>query len=145
MRRRRHEDYVAGMGYIGLCPGRLYRMTAGESYDLASVSGSPVVLESSVAGPLEGLTIYGWSKQDGVPSPGNPAEIVSAGSVMTTGAQMFDSSLFKEATASGVAGKWLPDEQCFLLNGTATSNMSLGIIFVNLPGCHAHNMTPKVN
>lgn len=96
MRRRRHEDYVAGMGYIGLCPGRLYRMAAGESYDLASVSGSPVVLESSAAGPLEGLTIYGWSKQDGAPSPGNSVEIVSAGGVMTTGAQMFDKAAVTE-------------------------------------------------
>ena len=44
-----------------------------------TVSGNPATLEHSVAWPMQGLSIYGKSTQDGTPSPDNPVPIVSAG------------------------------------------------------------------
>lgn len=62
----------------------------GENLSLANVKGSK----------LNALSVYGKSTQDGTPSPENPVPIVSAGSVMTTGAQLFD---IKKATPCGSA------------------------------------------
>ena len=52
----------------------------GENLSLVNVKGSK----------LNALSVYGKSTQDGTPSPENPVPIVSAGSVMTTGAQLLD-------------------------------------------------------
>ena len=52
-----------------------------------TTEGNPIVAKS-VARMYPGLNLYGWSKQDGTPSPDNPIPIESAGSVMTTGAQL---------------------------------------------------------
>lgn len=52
----------------------------GENLSLVNVKGSK----------LNALSVYGKSTQSGTPSPDNPVPIVSAGSVMTTGAQLFD-------------------------------------------------------
>ena len=71
--------------FIGLLPG-CYSM--GVSHPETFVAGANLVLNSAEA-PLTALTLYGHSTQDGTPSPGNPVPIVSTGSVMTTGAQLF--------------------------------------------------------
>ena len=73
-------------GFIGLEPG-CYSM--GVSWPELTASGNPLLLNSAEA-PFTSLTVYGWSKQDGTPIPDNPVPIVSAGSVMTTGAQLVD-------------------------------------------------------
>ena len=44
-----------------------------------TASGNPVSITDSVEWPLQGLTLYGKSVQDGTPSPENPVPIVSAG------------------------------------------------------------------
>lgn len=44
-----------------------------------TAEGNPIVVRS-LARMYPGLNIYGWSKQDGTPSPDNPVTIVSAGS-----------------------------------------------------------------
>ena len=44
-----------------------------------TASGNPVNITDSVEWPLQGLTVYGKSTQDGTPSPENPVPIVSAG------------------------------------------------------------------
>lgn len=59
----------------------------GENLSLVNVKGSK----------LNALSVYGRSTQDGTPSPENPVPIVSAGSVMTTGAQLLN---FNEVTYS---------------------------------------------
>lgn len=87
-------DMVTGMGFIGLEPGRLYKIGQSPKLKDQTASGNPLLLNSAEA-PLTSLTLYGWSKQDGTPSPDNPVPIVSAGSVMTTGAQLFN---FNEVT-----------------------------------------------
>ena len=43
-----------------------------------TAAGNPIVVRS-LARMYPGLNIYGWSKQDGTPSPENPVPIVSAG------------------------------------------------------------------
>ena len=63
-------------GFIGRRPGCCYSM--GISRPELSASGNPLLLNSAEA-PLTALTLYGWSKQDGTPSPENPVPIVSAG------------------------------------------------------------------
>ena len=55
-----------------------------------TAEGSMILLDDSAEAPFNALTIYGHSTQSGTPSPENPVPIVSAGSVMTTGAQLFD-------------------------------------------------------
>lgn len=61
-----------------------------------TAEGNPILLTDSAEAPLTALTVYGYSTQSGTPSPENPVPIVSAGSVMTTGAQLFD---IQKATA----------------------------------------------
>ena len=72
-------DMVTGMGFIGLEPGRLYKIGQSPKLKDQTASGNPLLLNSAEA-PLTALTVYGWSKQDGTPSPDNPVPIVSAGS-----------------------------------------------------------------
>ena len=82
------EDKIFGMGFIGLEPGRLYKIGQSPKLKDQTASGNPLLLNSAEA-PLTALTVYGHSTQDGTPSPDNPVPIVSTGSVMTTGAQLF--------------------------------------------------------
>lgn len=55
-----------------------------DSYLLNTVTGNPLTLTHSREGKMDDevtdCKIYGWSKQDGDPTPENPVEIVSAGS-----------------------------------------------------------------
>ncbi len=84
--------------FIGRKPGRCYSM--GVSHPEAFAAGTNLVLNSAEA-PFNALTVYGHSTQDGTPSPENPVPIVSAGSVMTTGAQLFDASKLQTQSAGG--------------------------------------------
>lgn len=61
--------------FIGRKPG-CYSM--GVSRPELTASGNPLLLNSASA-PLTALTVYGWSTQDGTPSPENSVPIVSAG------------------------------------------------------------------
>ena len=84
--------------FIGARPGRVYSW--GDSASIQTASGTVVTFPQSAERAFSGLSIYGHSTQDGTPSPENPVPIVSAGSVMTTGAQLFD---VKKATPYGSA------------------------------------------
>lgn len=57
---------------------------------IASENGDNLVLQNVKGSKMNALTVYGHSTQDGTPSPDNPVPIVSAGSVMTTGAQLIN-------------------------------------------------------
>ena len=57
------EDLITGLGFIGLEPGRIYRMRRGPKVTTATVRGNPAVLENSVRGRVKGLTVYGKSTQ----------------------------------------------------------------------------------
>lgn len=84
--------------FIGARPGRVYSW--GGSASIQTTSGTVVTFPQAEERAFSGLNVYGHSTQDGTPSPNNPVPIVSAGSVMTTGAQLFD---IKKATPRGSA------------------------------------------
>lgn len=44
-----------------------------------TVSGNPILVQDSVAWPLQSLVLHGKTTQDGTPSPDNPVPLVSAG------------------------------------------------------------------
>lgn len=54
-----------------------------------TASGNPITLTDSAENKLLGMKLYGWSKQDGEPSPENPVEIESAGMKWSTGKNLF--------------------------------------------------------
>ena len=89
---------LGGTGIIG--KDIFVKMKAQKSASIQTASGTVVTFPQSAERAFSGLSIYGHSKQDGTPSPENPVPIVSAGSVMTTGAQLFD---IKKATSYGSA------------------------------------------
>lgn len=69
----------------------LYAILKNKSGAEISASGNPVTLSSTLAdNPLKDCKIYGWSKQDGDPTPENPVEIESAGMKWSTGAQFLN-------------------------------------------------------
>ena len=74
--------------FIGTQPGMVYSW--GDSASVQTSSGTAVTFPQAAERPLSGLNVYGYSTQDGTPSPENPVPIVSAGSVMTTGAQLLN-------------------------------------------------------
>lgn len=59
-------------------------------------SGNPITLTDSAENKPLGMTLYGWSKQDGTPSPENPVEIESAGGDGKIGVSVRGKNLFDE-------------------------------------------------
>lgn len=51
------------------------------AYKDNTASGNPITLTDSAENKPLNMKLYGWSKQDGEPSPDNPVDIVSAGMV----------------------------------------------------------------
>ena len=73
-----------------------------------TVSGNPATLEHSVAWAMQGLSVYGKSTQDGVPSPESPVSIVSAGDGGSIGLTVSDgadqSQSLTVSTPTGLSG-----------------------------------------
>lgn len=93
--------------FIGRKPGRCYSM--GVSHPEAFAAGTNLVLNSAEA-PLTALSLYGWSKQDGTPSPENPVPIVSAGdegeiNVTVQGGNLVDESQLKQGYIGDDSGE----------------------------------------
>lgn len=82
-----------------------------ENLSLTNVKGSK----------LNALSVYGKSTQDGTPSPENPVPIASAGSVMTTGAQLLDIPDYS-GISNGVS--WNIKDGKIIADGTAVDNYS---------------------
>lgn len=59
-----------------------------------TASGNPITLTDSAENKPLGKTLYGWSKQDGTPSPENPVEIESAGGDGKIGVSVRGKNLF---------------------------------------------------
>ena len=73
-----------------------------------TVTGETISVNNSVEWPLQGLTLYGKSTQDGTPSPESPVPIVSAGasgSIETTitGKNLLTGRLYYGQYDSGIA------------------------------------------
>jgi len=67
---------------------------------IGTETGNPIAVDDAFSAPLCGLTVYGKSTQDGVPTPDAPVPIVSAGdggsvAVKVTGKNLLNPSLFQ--------------------------------------------------
>lgn len=91
---------ITGMGFIGTKTGGLYRMNGRRTVE-KTASGNPITLTDSAENKPLGMTLYGWSKQDGEPSPENPVEIESAGMRWSMGKNLVNAddyySAYKQA------------------------------------------------
>lgn len=71
------------------------------AYKDKTASGNPITLTDSAENKPLGMTLYGWSKQDGTPSPDNPVEIESAGMRWSMGKNLVNAddyySAYKQA------------------------------------------------
>lgn len=70
-------------------PDNVNARTVVPAYKDKTASGNPITLTDSAENKPLGMTLYGWSKQDGTPSPDNPVEIESAGMKWSTGKNLF--------------------------------------------------------
>lgn len=71
------------------------------AYKDKTASGNPITLTDSAENKPLGMTLYGWSKQYGTPSPENPVEIESAGMRWSMGKNLVNAddyySAYKQA------------------------------------------------
>lgn len=77
-------------------PDNVNARTVVPAYKDKTASGNPITLTDSAEDKPLGMTLYGWSKQDGEPSPDNPVEIESAGMKWSTGKNLFDERLLDD-------------------------------------------------
>ena len=105
--------------FIGARPGRVYSW--GDSASIQTASGTVVTFPQSAERAFSGLSIYGHSTQSGTPSPENPVPIVSAGSMMTTGAQLLDIPDYS-GISNGVS--WNIKDGKIIADGTAVDGYS---------------------
>ena len=75
---------AATMGYVADEISRLKESCAAAYAPISAairptVSGNPILVQDSVAWPLQSLVLHGKTTQDGTPSPDNPVPLVSAG------------------------------------------------------------------
>ena len=94
----------------------LYAILKNKSGAEISASGNPATLSGTNGKPLKECKIYGWSKQDGDPTPENPVEIESAGMKWSTGANLFN--------PNNVANGYINDENglSYSMSGCYNSN-----------------------
>ena len=74
-----------------------------------TANGNPAVCEDSIAWGFQGLKVYGKSTQDGMPSPGSPVPIVSAGEggnvgLTVTGQNLLDIIPFEASVGASQSG-----------------------------------------
>ena len=84
----------------------LRRRTLGKGVYKKTVEGNPAIAQGSLARRYPGITMQGWTEQDGTPTPEAPVPIVSAGTqnrdagkyqyeVKLTGKNLFDAEYFR--------------------------------------------------
>ena len=86
----------------------------------------PITANGTAKESITALTVYGHSTQDGTPSPENPVPIVSAGSVMTTGAQLLN------ANVSGVSRGVTYQVNGSIVHFSGITNESTGRVAANV-------------
>ena len=96
---------------------------------VGSETGNPVSCDDAYSAPLCGLTVYGRSTQDGIPTPDAPVPIISAGdggsvAVRLTGANMLEGTKAgAKSTVNGIT--YTIDENGVLITGTATKTLNI--------------------
>lgn len=68
--------------------------------------GINLVLDGSADAPIQGLRLYGYSLQDGTPSPSNPVPIVSAGDSGEIEAKVYGGNLISSDISSWNQNGW---------------------------------------
>ena len=148
---------AATMGYVDDEISRLKESCAAAYVPISAairptVSGNPVLVQDSVAWPLQSLVIHGKTTQDGTPSPDNPVPLVSAGDagkidVTVCGANLLDlSNAEKSAVYAGIEytaigegsysrkGVATDKTQNFWMLGSYGDNLEEKALFVLPPG-----------
>ena len=103
------EDFITGLGFIGLEPRRIYRMRRGPKVTTVTVKGNPAVLEHSVRGRFKGLTVYGKSTQ-----------------VTTTGAQLFE-PISNKLNLNGITITFDENGEKIVVSGTSERSQEIQI------------------
>ena len=103
------EDFITGLGFIGLEPRRIYRMRRGPKVTTVMVKGNPAVLEHSVRGRFKGLTVYGKSTQ-----------------VTTTGAQLFE-PISNKLNLNGITITFDENGEKIVVSGTSERSRKIQI------------------
>ena len=98
---------------------------------IANTSGTTIQLTDSSDKPLQGLTIYGKSTQDGTPAPELPIPITNVGDngnieLTVTGANLLDYSNVSSKSENGVTFTVNKDGS-IAISGTATSETPLSL------------------
>lgn len=109
---------------------------------LISKSGTnPVTLTNAVEDKLlQGFSITGNSQQSGTPSVESPSPIQTT--ELKKSSNLLHTDYFNEAkTANGVTIKYLADEDCFLLNGTATGEVLIADTSFLIPNANNQPFT----
>ena len=103
------EDFITGLGFIGLEPRRIYRMRRGPKVTTVMVKGNPAVLEHSVRGRFKGLTVYGKSTW-----------------VTTTGAQLFE-PISNKLNLNGITITFDENGEKIVVSGTSERSQEIQI------------------
>ena len=89
-----------------------------------TASGNPITLTDSAENKPLGMTLYGWSKQDGTPSPENPVEIESAGGDGKIGVSVRGKNLFHITKESDCDKTYSNETKRIILSGEYVSGLS---------------------
>ena len=81
-------------------PDNANARTVVPAYKDKNASGNPITLTDSAENKPLNMKLYGWSRQDGEPSPENPVEIESAGDDGKIGVSVTGKNLFHVTKAS---------------------------------------------
>lgn len=95
-----------------------------------TVSGNPVLVQDSVAWPLQSLVLHGKTTQDGTPSPDNPVPLVSAGDDGEIDVTVCGGNLLHLTDKSGTLGgvQYAVSNGTITLNGTSSNNNGIFIV-----------------
>lgn len=99
---------------------------------IGTETGNPVSVSDAFSAPLCGLTVYGKSTQDGIPSPDNPVPIVSAGDGGSVAVKVTGRNLLNILDGSRIArGITVTAKDGLIsISGTATSS---GYAWLDIP------------
>lgn len=92
---------------------------------ISEAEGETILVNDSGEKGLSGLKVFGWSKQDGTPSPENPVPIVSAGDSGEINVTVSGKNLLDTTKGSLTVGKpYVLNGRTYLLNADGTVDIT---------------------
>ena len=126
---------AATMGYVADEISRLKESCAAAYAPISAairptVSGNPILVQDSVAWPLQSLILHGKTTQDGAPSPDNPIPLVSAGDDGQIDVTVCGGNLLHLTDKSGTVGgvQYAVSNGTITLNGTSSNNNGVFVV-----------------